>query len=157
VVDSVYKPGSFKPFTDDQLAELDDRFQVIEVYTPSPRPRSRWSRSTTEPEPPFSLVFRAATPDEWAFIRRQLNDPRQKPNASYNLAKATIVAVSFGGEHVIHDGAPGTPPNDSRASKGPRDAFDRILRTPGFAGVAEDLADKLAELNGVNATEVEKE
>ena len=152
------KPGGFKPFSDDQLCDLESRFTAIDVYTPDPRPRPRWSKSKDEPESPFSLVFRACTPDEWTMIQRQLNDdkPQVKARAAYNLAKASIVAVSLGGEHIIHDGEPGAPPNDSRASKGPRDAFDRILKTPGFAGVAEDVADMLARLNNMAASQSEK-
>lgn len=158
---SVYIASTkFKPFADEQLQELEERFGVIDVYTPPPRPRGRWAPAlppdAPPPDPPFSLVFRAATRAEWANSQKQVNDPKTISGAPTNLAMACIVAVSLDGEHFIHTGAPGTPPNDRANSKPPRDAFERLLSRPGFAGVPEDVADLLAKLNALNAGNSEK-
>lgn len=151
---------SFKPFSDDQLQALEDRFGAIEVYTPDPRPRPRWSKAPLDAplDPPFSLVFRAALSFEWEMSQKQVSNEKLRHSAPRNLAMTTIVAVSVDGAHMLHGGAEDrdVPANDRGASKAPQDAFKALLARPGNAGVAEDVADLLARLNGLHASEAEK-
>lgn len=149
----------FKPFADEQLQDLEERFGAIDVYTPEPKARKSWSKplpAGAAEEPPFSLVFRACTAAEWASIQKQINDPRVAHSAPENLAMASIVAVSIGGTHTIHSGTAGTAPNDREASKGPREALKVLIAMPGCVGIPADVASMLGRLNGVNAEQSEK-
>lgn len=147
----------FKPFTDEQLQDLDARFGGIYVHTPAPAPRPRWAKaSDVPPEAPYSLVFRACVSGEWDNIMGQVNDIKQKARAPRNMAMACIVAVSIDGIHIIHAGEIGQPANDRVASKPPRDALEKLLSRPGCAGISEAVSDYLAELNGVVGNNTEK-
>jgi hypothetical protein len=148
---------TFKPFSDDQLQSLDERFGAIHVYTPEPRPVPAWKAKTgAMPEPAFSLVFRACVPGEWDNITAQASAEKGKARAPRNLAMATIVAVSVDGTHTIHAGEPGGAANDRAASKPPRDALEALMGRPGCVGIPEAVADDLAMLNGVIAQQAEK-
>ena len=145
----------YKPFSDEQLQEMDAQFGAIHVYTPAPRPVSRWAKaSDAAPEPAFQLVFRACLGNEWDNIMGQANDAKQKARAPKNLAMATIVGVSVDGVHTVH--MPGAPASDPVARKAPRDALAALMARPGNAGIGEAVSDALAELNGVVGDATEK-
>ncbi len=149
---------AFKPFSNEQLQSLEERFGAIELYAPDPRPRSRWAKGEASTDPPFALVFRAALGFEWEASQKQVNNEKIRHAAAKNLAIMTIVGVSLDGVHTLHGGAEDhdVPANDGAASKAPRDALKALITRPGYAGVCEDVADLLARLNGLHATEVEK-
>ena len=151
---------TFKPFSDDQLQALDERFGAIHVYTPEPRARKPWQpappKDAPPPAPPYQLVFRACMPGEWDNITAQATADKGKSRAPRNLAMATIVAVSVDGTHTIHAGEPGGAANDRAASKPPRDALESLMSRPGCVGIPEAVADDLAMLNGVVAQQAEK-
>ncbi len=147
----------FKPFSDEQLQEMDERFGAIHLHTPAAKARPAWAKkSDTPPEPPYSLVFRACVPGEWDNVMSQANDAKQKARSPKNLAMATIVAVSVDGDHVVHTGAMGQPANERAASKPARDALEKLMQRPGCAGIGEAVADALGELNGVVGDAAEK-
>ncbi len=150
-------PGSadlrtqFVQLTDEQLRDLESRFGRIYEHTPPAPKRSRWAApGSPDPPPPFQVVFRACSPGEWDNIMGQTTDDRLKAGAVKTMAKGTIVAVSFAGEVVIHEG----DANDRAAAKPVRAAFDRLIRE--WPGVPQAVADDLAELNGVVKAEAEK-
>ncbi len=148
---------AFKPFSNEQLQSLDERFGAVELYMPDPPARKSWQKDAPS-DPPFALVFRAALGFEWEQSQKQVNNEKIRHAAARNLAIMTIIGVSWDGVHILHGGAedPDVPANDGAASKAPRDALKILIARPGYAGVCEDVADLLARLNGLHASEVEK-
>lgn len=147
----------FKPFADEQLQEMEDRFGPIYVHRPKPAPKSRWAKADApDPPPAFEIVFRACTPGEWSNIRAQLKDPKREAGAAENLGLATIIAVSIDGKHTIHAGATGSPPNDRAMCKPAREALEDLIRRPGNAAVLDGLGDLLAAHNGAVREQEEK-
>jgi hypothetical protein len=146
----------FAPFADEELQALEEKFSRIHVFTPEARPLSRWAKSGATPEPDYSLVFAACTPNEWESLTRQLNDDRMKSSAPRNLALMSIVGVSVDGKKTTADTSPDQ--KDRRAARrGPVEALKELLTRPGHVGIGEAVADALAKLNGLASAESEKD
>lgn len=137
---------TFKPFDDDTLAALEERFDRIHDFAPAPRPKSRWAKaSAPDPTPAYEVVFRPANAEEWRNAIGNAHHEKMRPVAAKNLTMATVVAVSFLGTQTVID--IDVSRSDLRSAQKPvREAWEAVLRE--YPGAPEAVVEALGELNG---------
>jgi hypothetical protein len=109
---------AFVPFTNDQLIELETRYDRVEVVT-APAPK-RQRHHVADPEIPWSVVYRSPTMGESDAFEGAANNERMKPGALRELARKIVVGVSHRGTVTLHDGERG------KRSKAMEDAWERL-------------------------------
>lgn len=138
---------AFNPLSDEQLAELEARFQRIYVHTAKTPERPRWaSKDAPPPEPPFQVVFRKPQRKDYKTFRSQAANDGQRATAQENLAKATVIAVVVGAVQTVDDG---------RNRVEVVQAFDKLLDD--WSGIPEAAAARIGALIGLGEDESEKE
>ncbi len=137
-------------FTDEQMQTLDVTFgdvRLVTAKTPEPK---RWApKDAPAPSPPWQAVFRRPTLGEGEAFEGAANKEQARAGAMRDLAKATIVAVSFGGEQVTAAEAGRKGQGDVRA------AWDRLRQAHPLAHIA--AKDAIQELLGQEQAEAEKD
>lgn len=119
---------TFVPFADEQLQELEGRFRRIAVVRAKAPARSRWAKPTDpDPEPPWEAVFRAPTPGESDAFEGATTDESKRAGALRTLGRQIVVALSYGGKQVVHDGE-----KRSKAETELRALWDRV-RADGYS------------------------
>lgn len=126
----------FKPIPVDTLAALDVAHGDIRVVRGKTPPVKSWVPDH-EPEPPYEVVFRKPTTGESDNFEGSAHNEKAKAGALRSLAKATIVAVSFGGKIVS---------STNRKDRAVLDAWDALRGM--FPGVHAAASDDLMDLNG---------
>lgn len=127
--------NTFKPFDSATLAALDIAHSDIRVVRGKTPPAKSWIPDHA-PEPPFEVVFRKPTTGEADAFEGAAHNDKAKAGALRNLAKATIVGVSFGGKTVTCSDR-----KDVASLKTVREAWDDLrVAFPSVHGAAsEDL------------------
>lgn len=155
-------PADQRLFSDDQLWQLEERFERIHYHAGQIRPRSPWAPPLPKDAPklrvPYEVVFRKPTPAEAQTFRKQATDDAQKHKAQEVLARATVIAVAVApadrSKPPVFTFSEDSP--DPRvAAKAPREAFDRLLVD--YPLIGEAVAGDLGELAGATRDEQEKD
>lgn len=140
----------FVPFTDEQMAELESAHgRISPRVLPALDPPRTWVPNDV-PEPHWCAVFREPTTGEVEFFERHAHGT-SKDAALRNLAKATIVAVSFQGKHTVC-----LDRNDRASVDAVRAAWDQGIRKR-FGGAHLAAQDDLMLLAGMSRDETGKE
>lgn len=139
---------TFKPFSDEQLIALEAAHGRIAVVRGAPPPAPRWRPA--EPEPPYEVVFRAPTVGEAEAYEGHAHHEKARAAMVRDHAKATIVAVSIDGAHVICDDRKNLP-----SVKEVRAAWDKLREK--YPGAHLASQDDLQALMGSVKDEMGKE
>ena len=133
----------FAPFSDDQLADLESRYGRIAVVTGATPKRQPHHKS--DPEPPWSVVYRAPTMGECDAFEGAANNERSKPGAFRELARKIVVGISHKGVIVLHDGERG------RMSPRIKDAWETLRND--YPAVHLAAQSPIQELMGLEASD----
>lgn len=116
-------------FTNDEIAQLDAMFGFIH--------RIQDSRGF------YELVIAAAQPLQWRSFVGSVNDEAKKAAAQLQLVKSTIVGVVWKGKRAL------ASEDSPDGMKAPRALLDEMLKTRGFAGVADGkiMSDAIMKIN----------
>lgn len=137
---------AFNPLSDEQLFDLQTRFEQICVHTAKAPAKPSWApKDAPAPEPPFQVVFRVPARKEWGTFRKQATTENLKAFAQENLAKATIVAVVTRTSSIVHDGKNRTDVVE---------AFDKLLDR--WPAIPEAVAEMIGAMIGAGENESEK-
>ncbi len=140
----------FVPFTDEQLRVLDATFGDIRLVTAETPTAKPWAaKDAPAPSAPWQAVFKRPTLGEGESFEGAANNEGTRAAAMRNFAKATVVAVSFGGEQTIATEA-GKPGQDDV-----RKAWDKVRKYYPLAHIA--AKDDLQSLLGQEQTKAEKD
>lgn len=145
------KTKTFLPFSDEQLAELEEAHRKIEVVRGAPPPPRRWVPND-DPEPPWEAVFRIPTAGEFEFFEQHMaGDQKSKAAAVRSHAKATVVAVSINGKQTVCLNS-----RDTVSVREVRRAWDG-LREAGNGGAHMAAQDSIMSLASMGRDEVGKD
>ncbi len=146
---------SIVPFSDEQLQALDAAFGDVRIVAGKIPDTKPWAAKPAKDAPsgvalpPWQAVFRKPTLGEGEAFEGAANHEGTRAAAMRNLAKATVVGVSFGGEQTIAAEA------GKSGQKDVRDAWDRIRKDYPLAHIA--AKDELQSLLGQEQEQAEKD
>lgn len=140
---------TFRPFSDEQLAALEQAHGEIRVCRGAVPPPRRWVANDS-PEPPWEAVFRKPTMGESDNFEGSAHREQAKAAALRNLAKAIVVGVSVGGKVITYEDR-----SDAKAVRDVRDAWDNLRRD--FPGAHMAAQEDLMSLAGMAAEEAGKD